>query len=64
MGRLIREGAHRNQMVRHPFILQLFLRGHVRLAICIGVRDGRCQNGGHMTFSGPQIFLRNTTVHV
>ena len=64
MGRLICEGAHRSQMVRHPFILRLFLRGHARLVIRMGVRDGRCQNGGHMTFSGRQILLRNTTVHV
>ena len=64
MGRLIREGAHRNQMVRHPFILRLFRRGHARLAIRVWVRNGRCQNGNHMTFSGHQILLRNTTVHV
>ena len=64
MGRLIREGAHRSQMVRYPFILRLFVRGHARLPIRFGVRHGRCQNGGHMTFGGRQIFLRNTTVNV
>ena len=64
MGRLICEGAHRSQIVRHPFILRLFLRGYARPVIHVGVRDGRSQNGGHMTFSGRQIYLRNTTVHV
>ena len=64
MGRLIREGAHRSKIVRHPFILRLLLRGHARLVIRIGVRDGRCRNGGQLTFSGRQIFLRNTAVGV